>query len=51
MITYQILKNCVEHRELGADYFDRLNPVRLTRRLIKRLEGLRFQVILEARPT
>jgi transposase len=43
-------KNGVEYHELGADYFDRLNPVRLTRRLVKRLEGLGFQVMLEARP-
>jgi len=40
----------VEYHELGVDYFDRLNPVRLTRRLVKRLEGLGFQVMLEARP-
>ena len=51
VIAYQILKNRVEYCELGADYFDRLNPVRLTRRLVKRLEGLGFQVMLEARPT
>ena len=50
VIAYQILKNGVEYHELGADYFHRLNPVGLTRRLIKRLEGLGFQVILEARP-
>lgn len=50
VIAYQILKNRVEYRELGADYFDKLNPVRLTRRLVKRLEGLGFQVMLEARP-
>jgi transposase len=50
VIAYQILKNGVEYHELGADYFDRLNPVRLTRRLVKRLEGLGFQVMLEARP-
>jgi transposase len=51
VIAYEILKNGVEYRELGADYFDRLNPVRLTRRLVKRLEGLGFQVMLEARPS
>lgn len=51
VIAYQVLKNGVEYHELGADYFDRLNPVRLTHRLVKRLEGLGFQVLLEARPT
>jgi transposase len=50
VIAYEILKNGVEYHELGVDYFDRLNPVRLTRRLVKRLEGLGFQVMLEARP-
>lgn len=50
VIAYQILKNGVEYRDLGADYFDRLNPVRLTHRLVRRLEGLGFQVLLEARP-
>ena len=50
VIAYQILKNRVEYRELGADYFDKLNPMRLTRRLVKSLEGLGLQVMLEARP-
>ena len=31
----------------GADYFDRLNPEGLRRRLTKRLEGLGFRVTLE----
>ena len=30
--------------DLGADYFDKLHPERLKRKLIKRLEGLGFQV-------
>jgi len=50
VIAYQILKNHVEYQELGAAYFDRINPVRLTRHLARRLEGLGFQVMLEARP-
>jgi len=35
------------YSDLGADYFDRLNPEGLRRRLTKRLEGLGFKVILE----
>jgi transposase len=50
VIAYEILKNGVDYRELGPNYFDKLHPLRLTRRLVKRLEGLGFQVALAARP-
>jgi transposase len=50
-IAYQVLKHAVEYRDLGADYFDRLNPTRLCRRLVKRLETLGFQVTLAAAQT
>jgi len=46
VIAYHILKHPVEYRDLGADYFDRLHPERLKRKLVKRLEGLGFQVTL-----
>lgn len=42
VIAYEILKHGVEYHELGANYFDRLNPARLSRRLVKRLEGLGY---------
>jgi hypothetical protein len=32
---------------LGADFLDRLEPERLTRQLVKRLEALGHKVILE----
>ena len=53
IIAYNILKYPVEYRELGADYFDRLHPERLKRKLVKRLEALGHKVILEpaAQPT
>jgi hypothetical protein len=35
------------YRDLGPDYFDRLNPQGLRRRLTKRLEGLGCKVTLE----
>src|SRR5215813_3342602 len=44
VIAYHILKTQAHYHELGADHFDRLHPERLTRRLVKRLEGLGFQV-------
>lgn len=34
------------YQDLGPDYFDRLNPEGLRRRLTKRLEGLGFKVTL-----
>jgi transposase len=47
-IAYHVLKHGVEYRELGADYFDTLDPARLKRKLVKRLEGLGFHVTLDA---
>jgi transposase len=47
-IAYQVLKHDVEYRDLGSDYFDTLDPARLKRKLVKRLEGLGFHVTLEA---
>ena len=35
------------YRELGADYFDRLNSERLKRNLVRRLEGLGLDVTLK----
>lgn len=47
VITYHILSRPVEYRDLGANYFDKLHPERLKRKLAKRLEGLGFQVSLQ----
>lgn len=46
--AYYILKNGVTYAEQGADYFDCRSKAQLTRRLIKRLEGL--GVTVEVRP-
>ena len=45
--AYYILRDKVCYRDLGADYFDRLDPEGLRRRLTKRLERLGFEVTLE----
>lgn len=45
--VYHILQNGVVYRELGEDFFDRLQGDRLTRYLVKRLESLGHQVILQ----
>ena len=50
VIAYHILKRPVEYHDLGADYFDRLHPERLKRKLVKRLEGLGFQVTITPSP-
>jgi transposase len=45
-IIYHVLKHAVEYRDLGPDYFDRLEPERLRRYLVKRLQKLGYQVTL-----
>ena len=46
VILYHMLKYDREYQDLGADYFDRLEPERLRRYLVKRLERLGYQVSL-----
>jgi transposase len=46
-IVYYILKDGRSYRDLGGNYFDRLDPQRLTRDLLRRLERLGFKVTLE----
>ncbi|HEX3151379.1 MAG TPA: IS110 family transposase [Gemmataceae bacterium] len=48
VIIYTVLQNKVEYRDLGPDYFDRLEPDRLRRHLVRRLERLGFDVTLKA---
>jgi hypothetical protein len=43
---YQVLKRGT-YTELGADFLERLEPARLTRQLVKRLEALGHKVTLE----
>jgi len=45
-IIYHVLKHNVEYRDLGPDYFDRLEPERLRRYLVKRLQNLGYDVTL-----
>jgi transposase len=46
VIMYHLLKHDVEYQDLGGNYFDRLEPERLRRYLVKRLERLGYQVSL-----
>ena len=43
----KILKEGSRYADLGADFFDRLEPERLTRYYVKRLEHLGHSVKLE----
>jgi transposase len=46
-IMYQLLRKGEDYTDLGADYFDRRDRDHLTRRLVRRLEGLGLKVTLE----
>lgn len=46
IIIYHLLKTDASYHELGADYFDKLNPEQYRRYLVKRLESLGFEVQL-----
>ena len=50
VIIYHVLKKGTTYAELGADYLDRLEPERLTRQLVKRLQSLGHKVTLEPAP-
>jgi len=47
VIMYHVIKHRVPYRDLGADYFDRLNVTAIKRHHVRRLEGLGFKVTLE----
>lgn len=48
VIAYHLLRDMTPYRELGGDYFDRLNPEKAARRLVARLERLGYPVTLSA---
>jgi transposase len=50
-IGYHMLKEGTTYREPGANYFDKRNLLRTTRRLVKRLEALGHRVILAPTPS
>jgi transposase len=47
VIAYHVLKKGVAYAELGADYLARLDPERVTRNLVRRLQKLGHKVTLE----
>jgi transposase len=48
--AYHILKKGVVYKELGANYFEQLDPAGMTRYLVRRLERLGHKVTLEPVP-
>jgi len=50
VIIYHVLKRGTTYAELGPDFLERLEPERLTRQLVKRLEALGNKVTLEPCP-
>lgn len=50
VVFYHLLRDHqLQYKELGADYFDKLDPIRLRRHLVKRLESLGYEVTLTER--
>jgi len=50
IMAYHIIKEQCTYRELGADYFDRLNEVHIIRRLTSRIQALGYHVSIERLP-
>jgi transposase len=46
IIAYCILRDGSEYREVGGNYYDRQNPERTAKRLMRRLEQIGYQVTL-----
>jgi transposase len=46
-IIYHMLKHGSDYRELGCDYFDKLNAHRLLPHLLKRIKDMGYQVSLQ----
>lgn len=46
-IAYHVLQDRLEYRDLGADYFERLNADRLTRYHVRKLKSLGYEVNLQ----
>ena len=49
VIAYHLLKDGTTYQELGSDFFEKLEPERLVRYLVRRLEKLGHKVTLEPR--
>jgi transposase len=50
IIAYHLIQRQEPYRELGGDYFDKRRPEATANRLVKRLEKLGYQVVLQQQP-
>jgi transposase len=50
VIAYHMLKRHQPYQDLGGNYFDELKPETTAKRLVKRIERLGYQVVLQAPP-
>jgi transposase len=50
VIIYSMLRDGSQYRELGGNYFDRLQPERTAQRLLRRLDRLGFDIVVTPRP-
>ena len=50
IVIYEIIKHRTDYKDLGADYFAKLDPQRHKRYLVKRLEQLGYEVTLTPIP-
>lgn len=51
VIAYYVIQRQEPYRELGANYFDQQRPQPTTKRLVKRLENLGYEVALQPKTT
>ena len=51
IIAYQMLKHNEPYRELGENYFDKINPEKTATRLIRRLQKMGYQVSITKPPS
>ena len=49
-IAYHLIQRKEPYRDLGGDYFDKRRPEATANRLVKRLEKLGYQVVLQQQP-
>ena len=50
VIAYHLIKRQEPYRELGGDYFDQRRPEATAKRLVKRLQQLGYQVVIQSQP-
>ncbi len=51
ILAYHVIRDGIEYRELGGDYFDRQHPEQTAHRLVRRLSNIGYDVTLSPRQT